>query len=205
MSLAKVLAMILTIDEALSLIFRLAPELAGVEILAGVEQLPSTGVAVHGFAAAGAPPTIVFRDAPSLEILLHEASHLLPAESTPPRDQPTPEIREWYLHRAITAPTMTELDAPWSGGHDLAFIRRCCHLWSRCEQLGIPVRQCAICAGAGLDNGIDEYRAVLGWEPVRCRNWAFADIEALPMPECFSDLFDRDKAAWLRWRDGATV
>jgi len=213
----------LTIDQAEQLVASIAPELLGrVQVLEYSERLgpcnaDTTGAYAVYDVRGGNPiirrelqrqgrwrdrPTdaIVFLEPPTAATVIHEAAHLVPIR-TPLPDSPLPApLAELATLRMLTrwAAQPSPLE-PWAGGHDLPFLRRCCHLWARCEALGVPVRQSDIHrAGAELLHDISEYRSRLGWEPTRCRSWTFAEIEALPIPEAFGKLFDDDKARWAR-------
>jgi len=217
--------MILTTDQAEQLVASIAPELLGrVQVLEYSERLgpcnADTTAAYAVYDVRGGNPiirrelqrqgrwrdrptdAIVFLEPPTAATVIHEAAHLVPVR-TPLPDPPLPAL----LAEEATLRMLTRWAAqpfplePWAGGHDLPFLRRCCHLWARCEPLGIPVRQCDFRAVDWADHDIDEYRRRLGWEPTRCRGWSFAQIEAEPIPAYFSDLFTRDQAAWLRWKE----
>lgn len=191
-------------DDALSLAVRLAPELAGRLIVVHRPDHPAPpGTVAFANHDRDGTARITFVAEPTVEVLLHEVGHTLPAVEPVVVAEPSARgiAYEAELVRDFAAGLhLTPERPPWTR-HGADWIRRVCHLWFRAEQLGIPIRQCNIGATEDLDHGIDEYRAALGWEPTRCRNWSFSQIEAEPMPKGFIDCFIHDTTAWLRWKE----
>lgn len=196
---------VLTSDAAEKLVVSIVPELADRLVIRHEPAWPAPpGVEAWATRQRDGMGAITFVLPPSVEIALHEAAHVLP--SVEPMAVPATttdgiafqleQIDLWLRGDHLSDPTRP----PWTG-HGPDWLRRLIHLWCRAESAGIAVRQCNFRAVDWADHGIDEYRARLGWETTRCRSWTFAQIEALPMPAYFFDLFKRDQAAWLRQKE----
>lgn len=138
-------------------------------------------------------------------IALHEVCHHLPAR--PPIDWPEiPGGIPQKLFEAANNRTKRELEAaaspdrqPWHG-HGFTFLRICCHMVWRAQQIDIPLCLHSIAGGAqyGLSDFSDYLRAI-GNEPSRLRNEKFSLICRMPAPAWFADVWGRDIDRYTRW------
>ena len=132
-------------------------------------------------------------------LMLHEISHLLPAERPWPDDPLSPGAaaleatvrHDWAAHGERLLPF------PWTG-HNACFLRRAIHLRWRAAKAGRPVPFPAVVVGwhYGL-RPLVRYAAALADEPQRFAAADFATIQATPAPIAFSDLFANDVRNWM--------
>lgn len=210
---------ILSTDRALELAVALAPELRGrLEIVAnrpewpraprrcGAYYHPLLMPALDWLSARGvswkSPPAVIVACYPlTPELLIHEVGH-----AVPPRrlvfdltDAEYDELRS--RQPAALAAVADEIDARGADApdnqHGARWLRAVCHLWARAEAAGLDLRPVKINATPWFDHDIGEYRARLGWEPVKFARKTFEEIESEPPPDCFLDLFQRDQQARL--------
>lgn len=141
---------------------------------------------------------------------LHELAHLLPF--APAADTAyTPIELEASLHAvtAWAAEGNAEIaDLPrWAPHHGRQYVRVTCHLWFRALRLcclDVPPRY--IMHWEYDLSPLSKYlEALTGELRATDSSTPFVDIVAAPVPESFADRFNADKAAWLQWREGATV
>lgn len=139
-------------------------------------------------------------------IAIHEVAHHLPKTGIVDIPEPEDGKVDQRLIAANTAKMHREIEAlsspdipPWSG-HGAEFIRVCCHLFYRSQQLGIPSCPHSIAAGSqyGLSPFLDYCKAI-GDEPQRLENESFGLICKMPFPAWFEDLFGRDVENYNKW------
>jgi len=195
-------------DDCLALAHQIAPELRDRLVIRHEPAWPAPpGVTAWATRQRDGLGAITFVQEPTIEVALHEAAHVLPAVepmAVPAMTAAGVAVQLETIDMWLRGDYLTNPDRlPWTA-HGLDWVRRVIHLWYRAESAGVTVRQCDFRAVDWADHDIGEYRARLGWEPVRCRTWSFAAIESLPLPEYFSDLFKRDQAAWEAGHEEST-
>ncbi len=139
-----------------------------------------------------------------LTVLLHELAHNLPlvdSEALPADEAPTEFERIEYAAAIADwsqKPIFTKGKPGWWPDHDDKFIRRALHLHYRAKVAGEDLPLCdLLCAGWGhsLSNAA-QYRDTMIGELEVMKNASFAEIEKLPLPFLFDELFTADYAAW---------
>lgn len=152
-------------------------------------------------------PTIVFIDefATRDEFLasaIHELGHVLPPVVLDDVPVTADEVAEQqvFLNRFAAADSRKEMiREPWQG-HGLKFIRREIHLGHRLALQGLTVTA----AFAGGMYGLGpcwRYIEALGNEPQQMLNCSFSEIEAVPPPAAFTELFADDVARYRKNRE----
>ncbi len=213
--------------DMLAITARVAPEVSQVPYLVRQRDLPGlpepieTGAyasaqpcpaVVEALGAAGiwrGPAPIVVFVSPldgRLEAygrFVHELAHLLPFRpvlEAGTRAVDLDQARVQYAAWAI-APDYHVADLPrWAPHHGRDYLRVVCHVWFRALRLcslDIPTRFVLHPEYdlSPLGDYIERLTPeLLATDP----STPFAEILALPMPQPFLDLFERDKAAWLQ-------
>jgi hypothetical protein len=141
--------------------------------------------------------TVVFVAEPTVELLLHELAHLLPAEEPLIDERPAPPDEYAASHTALrfTRTTFSEskrVSKPWLG-HGIDFIRTLVHLIYRAGELGHFIRLPYTFHHElyGLSD-IWQYQLQLGCEPLALSHRTFSEIENIDEPEPFMQLFRKD-------------
>jgi hypothetical protein len=140
---------------------------------------------------------------------LHELTHILPFSPVVERPTTPAELSaDTASVAAWAAEGNADMGLPrWAPHHGRHYLRIVSHLWHRTLDLcclDVPKRYILhweydlLPLSAYIDVLMPELRST---DP----NTPFADILATPEPDAFRVLFNQDKAAWLRWRDGATI
>lgn len=154
------------------------------------------------------PSLVVVEETDDLEtflgLLLHELAHALPFVELEDIE-PTAADRAMQDLVALCWQTFDPYEAfaiePWLG-HEWQFIRRCLHLIHRAGLVGAEIPLPAVFdAGRYGLSGLWRYRNALGDEPQRMTEATFAEIEATPSPEEFTQLFAADVAAWNKYKE----
>jgi len=147
------------------------------------------------------PSTVIFVAEPSIEVLIHELGHVLPARSVivDDGDEPTPEQRDYQTAQLTRwASRVDEAGrVPWHG-HDVRFVRRVAHLLRRAEQLGHDVSYNALNVASdryGLSH-VHSYLERFAHEPAMSVHRTFDEIDQLPFPDPVLRLFADDVRIW---------
>jgi hypothetical protein len=208
------------LNELHALALKLAPELAGAELrllrhqadwpaVPHAEAYAIVGKTLHvrdHLQSAGDwngrwGSTIVFVAEPSVPLLLHELSHILPARQAVDDDgvEATSGQRQSYeIHlRQMVQRSANREGEPWRG-HDLHWIRRALHLIYRAERLGIEVshQQVNVAGDAYALSNVWDYNFRLASEALRFSLKTFSEIEAEPLLPPFVRLFLNDATRW---------
>jgi hypothetical protein len=142
------------------------------------------------------PPDVTFA------VLCHEVSHILPV---------APDARH-ITHASVESEKTSWLKwardenreqlpnfPRWvAGRHDKFFVRRVIHCWWRCALHGCFPELQRLYSGSGLDLLPPTFfwRALEG-EPIALQRKTFSEIEALPPPAAFDELWSDNLAHWM--------
>lgn len=216
--------------DMLSITARVAPEIEQEPYLVCQSDLPGLPAPIETGAYANPSPSPAIRQAlqdaglwrgpaPAIVFVepltdrleaygrfLHEVAHLLPFTTVAdtvftPTELATDRtaVAAWALEPDGNCACMPR----WYPHHGRQYLRIVCHLWYRALRvccLDIPVRY-VVHHEYDL-SPLSEYLHALGPELLATDpSMPFAEVVALPMPDSFSNLFNDDKTAWMRWKE----
>jgi hypothetical protein len=135
-------------------------------------------------------------------VACHEYAHLLPARPVLVTSD-TPELRAAHVEliEQFRAAPIPPIEADPS--HDLAFIRRYCHLIVRATDACWPIHVRGGWGSFPLGMCAESYLAAVADEARLMRDWSFARIEATPPPQALVDRWEADLAFRARFRERA--
>lgn len=127
---------------------------------------------------------------------MHEFAHILASGVWLIELSDADGLREALTRRVAAEKRQTAAGAPPAvdfDDHGLAFIRSCCHIHWRAEQLGIRFPLPTICGGVQYKlSCASRYAFALHGEPKRLAGWTFKEIIATEPPSMLAGLYESD-------------
>jgi hypothetical protein len=190
----------MTLDDLHRLAVEIAPELGPVLRLATLaEGGPDLGCSAFAAPAVG---LIVFAEAPTADLLVHEVAHLLPLRCAASVMRLASTVTADKVVSLVAAEGPVLPAAVEEHFHDAAFARMGLHLAYRAERAGVPIDLRAAHL-SGWDYGSTPawvLANLLGDEPERLVGATFGEIEATPAPAAFLERFEADRAFYRNLR-----